>query len=381
MKDLVHASVDCQGGTVTKVATESIPTSSISLQPNLAFEEIQKNRHLGSSWAISEVTVANNAKVLAAALVCGRAIAITSNGSFKNNQGTAGFVIKGDNCSWSQRYESVYQLSYWSKIGGVADILESLHSVNKAHGILSGAIKIGLDGDQAMRAVADNWPLDPGNSNYNLLQHVRGQIKALLLTITFCWIASHQGKHKTFSQLDCWEQLNVECNGLAKSYWNTCALARLWPGSLQFSHEKWSLWIEEKKILTAEKARLYEYTYGPLTKAYWQKKHIFTPRLIMSINWEACSDAMGGLPFGEKCWLLKHATGFCGVGRHKFLQGNQDHSECPCCGDPKESTQHVVECKGTRTELTFTLATHKLEAHLTTLDRAPPIITTMMTWL
>jgi hypothetical protein len=58
--------------------------------------------------------------------------------------------------------ESEFQSSYRSEIGGVAGILESLHCVCEAHDIGSGAIKIGLDGDQAMKAVADTWPLDPG---------------------------------------------------------------------------------------------------------------------------------------------------------------------------------------------------------------------------
>jgi hypothetical protein len=38
----------------------------------------------------------------------------------------------------------------------------------------------------------------------------------------------------------------------------------------------------------------------------------------------------------------------------------------------------VVECKGIGAKLTFILATQKLEAHLTTLDTAPPIITAIM---
>jgi hypothetical protein len=93
------------------------------------------------------------------------------------------------------------------------------------HGIMDGAVKIGLDGDQLMKAMANVWPLDPGDPDYDLLQQVGGQIKASPLKITFRWIASHQDNHKTFAQLDRWEQLNVECNNLAKSFWNTCALA------------------------------------------------------------------------------------------------------------------------------------------------------------
>jgi hypothetical protein len=129
-----------------------------------------------------------------------------------------------------------------------------------------------------------------------------------------------------------------------------------------------------------EGSRFYEYTFSPLTKVYWQKKHNLTPSsLITSINWEACKEAMGRLPFGKERWLLKHVTGFCGVGRREFLWGNQDHSECPRCGDPNKSTRHVVECKGKGSDITFTLAVQKLEANLTTFDTVPPIITAIMT--
>ena len=63
------------------------------------------------------------------------------------------------------------------------------------------------------------------------------------------------------------------------------------------------LWLEGKKLSTVDKDRVYEYTFSPLTKAYWQKKHNLTPRLITAINWEACEDAMGRLPFGKNAGL------------------------------------------------------------------------------
>jgi hypothetical protein len=149
-------------------------------------------------------------------------------------------------------------------------------------------------------------------------------------------------------------------------------LASSWPGSLQFGHEGWSLWIDDNKLSMVDKHRLYEHTFSSRTKAYWYKKHSLTPELITSINWDACGDAMGRLRFGKKRWLLKHATGFCGVGRREFLRGTQDHDECPRCGE-SESSRHVVECRGTGADLTFTLAVQKLESHLLKLDTAPPI--------
>jgi hypothetical protein len=97
VEDLIHASVDYRGGSATKVATESIPQPSITPQWNsTVFAAIREKKHNGFSWAIAEVSVDDNATVLTDALVWGKAIGV-SDGSFKNNQGTAGFVIKGDN--------------------------------------------------------------------------------------------------------------------------------------------------------------------------------------------------------------------------------------------------------------------------------------------
>ena len=223
-EDLKHASADCQRGIVTKVSTLRIPAPTLAPTQLLLFDVIRRNRPVSFSWAISEVTVVDNATALASALVRGKAIAV-SDGSFKNDQGTAEFVIEGD--SRNERVVGVniipgepeYQPAYRSEIGGIAGILESLHCLCEAHAIRKGAVEIGLDGEQAMKVEASEWPLDPGSPNFDMLQHVRGLIKALPIETTFRWMASHQDKHKPFAQLDHWEQLNVECNGLAKKFW------------------------------------------------------------------------------------------------------------------------------------------------------------------
>ena len=89
---------------------------------------------------------------------------------------------------------------------------------------------------------------------------------------------------------------------------------------------------------------------------------------------------MRRLPFGKKRWLLKHATGFCGVGRREFLRGNQSHDECTRCGT-SESAKHVLECKGTGTTLTFDLAVKKFELALISADTAPSITKALVTRL
>jgi hypothetical protein len=146
---------------------------------------------------------------------------------------------------------------------------------------------------------------------------------------------------------------------------------------MQFGFENWSLWIENRKMSQVEKTKLYEVTFSDRTKQYWHRKHSLHPELITSINWEACAAAMGRLPFGKKRWLIKQATGFCGVGKREFLRGNQGHDECPRCG-VSESARHVVECRGTGADLTFTLAVHKLKMNLILLETALSITTAII---
>ena len=83
--------------------------------------------------------------------------------------------------------------------------------------------------------------------------------------------------------------------------------------------------IDNKKLSQLDKKKLYAFTFSEKTETYWHRKYSLTPQLITSINWNACEVAMGQLSFGCKRWLIKHATGFCGVGRREFLRGNQSH--------------------------------------------------------
>jgi hypothetical protein len=113
------------------------------------------------------------------------------------------------------------------------------------------------------------------------------------LTLTSRWIESHQDDNKPLTKLDRWGKLNVECDGLAKGFWNSCALTKTWTPGIAFGFEKWSLWIAGKKLSKIDKKKLYPYTFADRTCKYWHRKHSLTPKLITSINWEAYEEAMG----------------------------------------------------------------------------------------
>ena len=97
-----------------------------------------------------------------------------------------------------------------------------------------------------MKEAFGDWPLNPGWPDFDLLQHIRGMIASSPLTFSSRWIAFHQDDDGELAAIDHWGQLNVECDGLAKDFWNSNALAKMGRPNTQFGFEKWSLWIDQK---------------------------------------------------------------------------------------------------------------------------------------
>jgi hypothetical protein len=265
------------------------------------------------------------------------------------------------------------QSAYQSELGGVTGILEALHCIYRAHNITYGKVEVGLDGDQARKEAFGTWPLGPSRPDFDLIVHIRGRMIRLspwgsrpdgsnhTKIILSHSLHSAAGKTERGMRRSCQKLLELECFSKL--------LASQHP---VWSQEMGTMNQQEETVGSRQKKGFMPLPLRSVRKSTGTKKSSFPPELITSINWEACTEAMGRLPFGKKWWLLKHATGWCGVGRRELLWGNPHHDECPRCGK-SESSRHVVECKGTGADLTFALAVKKLETALTALETAPSI--------
>jgi hypothetical protein len=351
-----------------------------------SFEDERLLRSSLDQWAIQEITVTDEGTAMAQALRNGTAIAV-SDGSYKDSRGTAAFILEPSvHSDTTGRIVGVNSIpgepedhsSYRSEIGGVSGIVETVGILCAQYSIKSGAVEVGLDGDQAMKNIFGTWPLHPQQADYDLLKDLRRKIHQSPVTWTGRWVEGHQDDLVHFESLDRWSQLNVECDGLAKEYWNSCTTNKSWIPNSGFADEGWSVWIEGKKLTKVDKHALYDHVFSDRTKAYWSKKHNIKPELITNINWDACQQSLKRLPFGKRRWLLKHATGFCGVGKMEQIRGNQDHAECPRCGQ-FEDAPHVVRCTGTGTDMIFEVAVQKLELKMGDSFTAPEIITSLGT--
>jgi hypothetical protein len=280
-------------------------------------------------WVVSQLSLADKGAGLAVSLRKGTAIAV-SDGSFKDARGTAAFMIEDcDTPSAASQAIGVNTVpgstkdhsAYCSELSGVSGIIATVDCICSAHGVLSGAIEVGLDGDQAMKACSGLWPLKADQADFDLLQDICAKIKHSPLIWHWRWIEGHQDNKMSFEALDRWAQLNVICDGLAKAFWNNCVSFHSWLPNHAFGDENCSVWIGGV-VASGQNQTLCVHFFCSYQAGYWHRKHSLNPELIKAINWDACAEAMSKLPFGKRWWLLKHATGFCGVGKMELRRGN-----------------------------------------------------------
>jgi hypothetical protein len=238
------------------------------------FEDTRIHRNELDQWAIQELSVKDNGKAISKAIQRGTAIAV-SDGSYKDDRGTAAFILeRSDQFDLSGRIigvnaipgEAVYQSSYRSELGGVSGIIEIVGILCELHSIPAGVIEVGLDGEQAMKNISGTWPLQPRQADFDLLQDIRAKIAKSPVTWKWRWVEGHQADTKKYSDLDRWGQLNVECDGLAKEYWNACTESNQWINNDSFGDEGWSVWIEGKKLTKIDQHYLYDYLFAQRTK-------------------------------------------------------------------------------------------------------------------
>jgi hypothetical protein len=147
---------------------------------------------------------------MATAIKNGSAIAV-SDGSYKDGRGTAAFILEiSGHYDRTSRIvgvnsipgEQCDQSSYRSEIGGVSGIVETVGILCQLHSITTGAIEVGLDGDQAMKNIFGVWPLHPKQADYDMLKDLRKKISQSPLKWTRRWVEGHQDDQGQFEELD-----------------------------------------------------------------------------------------------------------------------------------------------------------------------------------
>ena len=276
-------------------ATDTILKQDLSL---LTLESIRHERTKKDKWAIAEWDCKHDtASRIATDLRDGTATAV-SDGSFKNENGTSAFLVCAEDDS--QRIIGVNavpgackeQSAYRSELAGISGILMVLDILCKKFKITSGSIEIGLDGQQALIAASEDWPLNIAQPDFDLLKDIRAKIQKLPLQIKWHWIKGHQDDSIDYQNLDSWAKNNVQADMMAKLYWNHCEKHNQRLLNQEFGNKGWTYRYNMSKRSRFTKKDIYEELFGDTTRDHWiTKKQIYVDQ-IHSIDWNNCERAI-----------------------------------------------------------------------------------------
>jgi hypothetical protein len=158
---------------------------------------------------VQSADVVDNGRSIAAAIIRGSARAV-SDGSFKNAMGTSASILFHSKATDPNRIISVNsvpgnceeQSAYCSELTGVSGALSLIVAVCIVHGIHTGSIPIGLDGEQAMIAASEDWPLSPAHPDYDLLKGIQAKVHGLPIKVHWKWIKGNQDDGPSHASLN-----------------------------------------------------------------------------------------------------------------------------------------------------------------------------------
>ena len=373
--------------TGTATCPNSIPTTTTQYHDK-TLEEIMDTRPSNDQWAIDTFHSDDDGLALAAGIIQGKATAV-SDGSYKTQVGTSGFVLRGANRTLGAVGANAVpgnpeeQSSYRSELAGISGSLAIIAAVCDKYGIVSGSITMALDGQQALLKSRSMWPLSPTDKDFDLLTDIRKKISKLPITLHWEWIEGHQDDHTAYHQLSPLAQDNVIADGIAKDHMNKILHDGYSPSPQRFGDEGWSVSIQGRKLSHLDHHDLYKHMWANTAQNYWAEKHKIEVLDILTIDWDACGEAIRSLSFPKRRRIVKHATGHFGIGKMLRLWDQQDHEECPLC-QQRETADHVLRCKDQRAMSMWSTSLQKLETWMekkyTNPDVSQAILTRLRAW-
>jgi hypothetical protein len=332
-------------------------------------------------WSIRTLHCADNANNIAEAIRHGTAVAVCD-GSYKEQFGTAGFVLQCGDCQ-TARITGAHVTPghpedinpYRSELGGILAIVVVAEAIAIYHDIQSGTIELGCDCQSGITAIFEHEYDTPKQPHHDLIHEIRQKIANSRLTWKSRHVRGHQDNHISYQLLGMWGQLNVEMDSLAKAYWNeTHATGTIF---YPLSTYGWSLWIGDRKLSKWDRQGLYNHAQSIDILEHWTRRRKIPSTLIHSIDWTAGRDAIRTLGLNRTLWIPKWIAGFAPVGKVQQRINRQNHAECPRCA-AFEDTEHVLLCQAPNAQRQWDAMIAKVDSWLTKALTLPDLQTAIL---
>jgi hypothetical protein len=342
-KDHSQATLTGIGQQHTPIDAELDPTS-----PNTVADAIKMYRSSDGRWFLDEIHGHPDSKRLIRAIKSNR-LRIVSDGSYKKGFSTAACVLTDTARSFSLEIRSVIpgdptiQDSYRAELGGLYSAIIMVRLLQLIHNLTPATIEIACDGLQAIINAFDTRPLDPSQSQYDLLLCIRRELQHSPMTWNPRHVTGHS-KKKRGHTLDWWEECNEEMDTAAKEHRRKTENNTRPDTSKPLSRfDGWHLIHQGQRLTRVRIDHLYDRIYAPETESYWIRRKHIRPSAKRKIYWDGIKDASSKLRPGKRRWMVKHVTEICGIGKFKKRWDPNSHNRCPRCSQ-REDVPHIIKC-------------------------------------
>jgi hypothetical protein len=260
---------------------------------------------------------------------------VVSDGSFKENRGTAAVVIEGTNSKARILADVVvpgdgsYQCAFRSEAAGILAAMQLVNAVARYTGIPSGKVKMCCDGKSALSRCFSN-KVDTNLAHWDVINLAIRERKDSIIT----WQQHHVKGHQDTFPLERDAALNDEMDQRCKKFWVEG------PVTAQWFLQPWTVTVNNRQV-TSELAETIRSLCADIrVTTYWERK-LGTKK--EEIDWKTLGYALGTVPRNRAQWLTKNMSGFNSVGSFAKKIGLRSTDECPQCGEP-ETTEHVWRC-------------------------------------
>ena len=315
-----------------------------------------------NEWVLDNIDRDVNLNASLALAIANNQVQVVSNGSYyrESAAGGAGWYIESLDRELTTSSNSMSpgaptaQSSSWSELHGILCSIMHVNYICNRFDIQQGHVQLYCDNEGAINSLQQQHSYIKNSwNNFDMFQSIHRAIQYSPVQWQFNHIEGHLNELHDFESLSRPHQLNVMADLKAKEIVinaieeNTTHQYHL--QSLPYSSCDIFLVDENNKqslIHSHLQKAIKHHCSSTQIKQYWLKKYQLEHSSNM-IDWDLKRTSHNNVTKSKNRWLSKHATGFCGVDSKLVKYNYQTHSTCPWCGQPSESTSHVLQCTNT----------------------------------
>ena len=267
----------------------------------------------------------------------------------------AGWIVK--DCTTNRRWAcSFFEISrhansYRAELLGLYSIHVFILALSTYFTALqSSTVKLRCDNKGALRTSSRRHKrIRPSSKCADILRCLRSvHDKLQHIHIHYGYVAAHMDDILHWNDLTLEQQLNVQCDSLAKHAVSTAT--KCWQTGTHLPDT--NLLPLEHCALYANNNKLSSDILHPLrfecskikAKEFLCTQRGWTMDQFDSVDWDSIDDALSKKTTGFKIWLAKQHSNFCATRSQLHRYNESDNDKCPSCLSASENADHLCRC-------------------------------------